>query len=1246
MFKKIKLTLLLTAVMVFIHACGGKKVQVIDGQSFQAKTEDTAKNDKSFVVDGLELLNPKATYLVGEKIEFRANLALNVQLVSGLSLTSNVGSVLLDFKWGDNDRQASCENNNESSVLLCTYIVQASDSSGKIVPSKLTIVTASGNIVITLTKEKVKTIEADVVVSKSSVTVASVTLIDLKSSYQVGELIQFEVLFSDQVSLTGPATLPFKIGTVERQANCQVKPKAVRALQCDYTLQLGDSSAQISLISSGLASSSISSGSKLVAQTFSKLILDQMKSNLVIHTSSSSTPMPGDAANIAFVDSSIRFGVAGTMLNTPVTVLVTDSGANPVAGVIVVWQISSGGGSLSSITSISAADGVATSPSFLCPNIAGDTVILATISHQSATITVTTTAGTLATLSAYTTSSQNAVTGQSPSQPLTILAQDAFGNPLANTAIDFTIDSGNGSLASTNSILTNSDGLATSPTFTTAENTTLVRAAAHLDASKYVVFTIIGSSLVGWSSDLKAYWKMDEISPGQVVGGMDILDLSGMANHALSAGGMIFGQNGKAGKAPIFNGVDTFFSAPLLTSATASITMSAWFRTDDYTQAGQMIIYNGSDFAANGYGIALNAEWDTSGELMILFGGLAWFNSGAFIQDTNWHHVVLVLDENSQPQLYLDGQSVFTTSISSGPQTPTSYTEIGRDDYPTIRHFKGQIDEVSFWTTALSSSEVARIYSHVSLNIGDQFISVSDQDNQSAIVGSTLSPLVVAVADVNNTPLAGQTITWSVVSGSATLASSQSITDSQGIASSPTVTLGTQSGIVSIRALLASGRSVLFSATATPGPVDSIQAYQSAATGGVTGGLAALSEAIVTDVYANPLAGLTVNWQVISGDGTLASATSVTNSNGLASMPALTMGTATTTVSASVSNSSIASATFTATIQAGTPGDLDPSFGTAGIASITIASGPGSKANAIAVQADQKILVLGRAPNMDIVLARLTNNGSLDSTFANGGQIVIATNQTCNSCSGQALLVQSNGEILTASFSDGWKILYSKHNSDGSLDQNFGTNGILLTNDVSFNMWIYSLAFQSDSKLLLGGYSWGQQLIIGLGRTAAFTETPDSAFGTNGFMTHTFDPNITQVNGAISPQADGSIFINSLFDHGGVSGISSAAVKINAAGIVDTTFNSTGYLFLAGIASFGINAFTVQNDGKFLTSWYGGQSDCYVTRNTETGALDTGFGSNGTIAVSSSVNALHVGSSTILFSTSNSTGFEIQRRFK
>jgi len=184
-------------------------------------------------------------------------------------------------------------------------------------------------------------------------------------------------------------------------------------------------------------------------------------------------------------------------------------------------------------------------------------------------------------------------------------------------------------------------------------------------------------------------------------------------------------------------------------------------------------------------------------------------------------------------------------------------------------------------------------------------------DNQSGVIGSASdAPLVVQLGTPGNTSFSGQSISWSVISGSATLSASSTKTDLQGH-SQISFNYGNTSGPITIEASSISGK-VDFTATAYSATL--------AATSGnnQTGAIGSTLVPFVVQVSssqttAKGLSQVPVQWRVTSGSGTLAAATTLTNANGQATN-SLTLGgeAGSVTVTATIPGSGSVTASFTA----------------------------------------------------------------------------------------------------------------------------------------------------------------------------------------------------------------------------------------------------------------------------------------------------------------------------------------------
>jgi len=125
-------------------------------------------------------------------------------------------------------------------------------------------------------------------------------------------------------------------------------------------------------------------------------------------------------------------------------------------------------------------------------------------------------------------------------------------------------------------------------------------------------------------------------------------------------------------------------------------------------------------------------------------------------------------------------------------------------------------------------------------------------------------------------------VTWSVTAGGAvTPASGTTDTDGRAQAS---WTLGTTSGEQHVTASAGQSASTVFTAVASPGPAASVSAASGDGQIGIAG--TRLGEPLVvrvTDAYGNGVPGVTVQWDVATGGGSVDPATSITMTDGRAS---------------------------------------------------------------------------------------------------------------------------------------------------------------------------------------------------------------------------------------------------------------------------------------------------------------------------------------------------------------------------
>ena len=167
-------------------------------------------------------------------------------------------------------------------------------------------------------------------------------------------------------------------------------------------------------------------------------------------------------------------------------------------------------------------------------------------------------------------------------------------------------------------------------------------------------------------------------------------------------------------------------------------------------------------------------------------------------------------------------------------------------------------------------------------------IAVVSGDDQTGQTGTTLAaPLVVRVTNDQGVGVSGVSVSWSVTAGGGSVSSSSTQTNSQGQAS-VTLTLGPAAGTNTVTASAAglSGSPVTFSATATAPPMPTTIAAVSGdgQFGKTLEPLAGPFVVKVTDDQGAAVAGVTVDWGIMAGDGSLSASSTSTNGAGEASV--------------------------------------------------------------------------------------------------------------------------------------------------------------------------------------------------------------------------------------------------------------------------------------------------------------------------------------------------------------------------
>jgi len=362
-------------------------------------------------------------------------------------------------------------------------------------------------------------------------------------------------------------------------------------------------------------------------------------------------------------------------------------------------------------------------------------------------------------------------------------------------------------------------------------------------------------------------------------------------------------------------------------------------------------------------------------------------------------------------------------------------------------------------------------------------------------------------------------------------------------------------------------------------------------------------------------------------------------------------GTESTTISNSTSNSNGQAVAIQADgnivvagIIGGSPGDfgvarflanggLDTTFNGSGAQPGTIKFAIGSsalsQAQAVAMQADGKIVVAGTEFSglfvPSFAVARLDTNGTLDSGFNSGGTQSVSFGS--GSSLARAVAVQSDGKIVLAGVgAAGFAV--ARLNTNGTLDTTTfnsggtepGTNST--TVDGMTNDGCRSIAIQTDGKIVVAGFA-GDGSTIGKFGVARFNTdgTLDPTFNAGGTLPGTNSTSVENSTAfgnsanAVAIQSNGKIVLGGVVAVSGVNKFGLA--QFNTNGTLDTTFNA-GSVTQPGTVSTTIQNSTsasgasvaIQENGKIIiagSATVSGVSNFGIARFLANGTLDTTF---------------------------------------
>ena len=155
-------------------------------------------------------------------------------------------------------------------------------------------------------------------------------------------------------------------------------------------------------------------------------------------------------------------------------------------------------------------------------------------------------------------------------------------------------------------------------------------------------------------------------------------------------------------------------------------------------------------------------------------------------------------------------------------------------------------------------------------------------------------------------------------------------------------------------------------------------------------------------------------------------------------------------------------------------GTLDESFGTGGVRQASCMDLQ-DKPYSVTIQSGNRIVVCGSGMTVSdsyITLLRFQYNGDADTTFGESGHVITSIGQYDYA---EPSLVQPDNKIIVGGYTnDGssnmFNVFVARYDSMGTLDPAFGTNGLTISsNGPNTNQYAFAMAFQSNYDILLAG---------------------------------------------------------------------------------------------------------------------------------------------------------------------------------
>ena len=589
------------------------------------------------------------------------------------------------------------------------------------------------------------------------------------------------------------------------------------------------------------------------------------------------TGVAGPATTLAKQAGDNQTAVAGSALPIQPAVVVEDAAGNPVAGVTVNFAIASGGGTIANAQALTDGQGIASGGTWTLGPAAGANTLTATapgLSGSPATFAATGSVlppGSSAAIIKVRGDGQTAVAGQPAAESLVVQVRDANGTAVPGATVTWSVLTGGGSVSLT-SVITDAGGLVGVEWTlgSTAGANTVQAGVAGFNA------TFTGTGVAGAATTLAQQAGDNQTatvsSPLPINPTVSVTDAGGnpvsgvLVSFAVTSGGgsVAAAQNLTDAQGIASGGSWTL--GPAVGPNTLTATAAGLSGSPATFSATGTVLPPGPPAGI----IKVSGDAQTA-----VAGGIAAESLVVQVRDANGAGV--------------PGITVTWAVLTGGGSVSSVSLSTGAGGLAAVEWTLGTVAGSN--TARASAAGFSRTFTGTGVAGAATTLATQSGDNQTATVSSPvpINPAVI-VTDAGGNPVSGVSVSFAVTGGGGSIAVAQNLTDVQGIASGGTWTLGPAAGANALTATSAglSGSPATFTATGIPvppGPPGSITRISGDAQSVVAGEVAPESLVVqVRDANGTVVPGATITWSVLTGGGSVSSASVITDAGGLAAV--------------------------------------------------------------------------------------------------------------------------------------------------------------------------------------------------------------------------------------------------------------------------------------------------------------------------------------------------------------------------